>query len=87
MTHCENKDICCYFHNTIAEQPALKDKIEGKYCAQNKDKCARYQIKSKVMKGYVLPDDHALDRVGKLLTDLRPGDMGIANRIIATMVH
>lgn len=87
MKSCENKDICCYFSNVLMDSLSEREQLESKYCNANKHKCARYVIKKRVMQGYMLPDDHDLDRVGKLLSDLRPEDMGIANRIVNLMVN
>ena len=87
MTRCENKDVCCYFQDTIKDDTILREDIMSIYCNSNKDKCARYKVKARIMKGYSLPDDYVLDEIGRLLSDLKPEDIATANSIISKMVH
>jgi len=83
---CENRDICCFIQRELESMSVMADGILRRYCNGSKEKCARYMVKRMILRGYTLPDDHALDRVGILLTDLHPSDTDSAKEMIGVMV-
>jgi hypothetical protein len=83
---CENRDICCFIQREMEIMPVMAESILRRYCNGGKEKCARYMVKTMIMSGYTLPDDHSLDRVGMLLTDLHPSDTYSAKEMIGIMV-
>ena len=87
MGGCENKDLCSFFQNEMGNKPSLVRTMKHRYCEKDKESCARYMIKSMLFKGYTLPDDHALDQVGRYLVNLYPNDVARAKEIIGMMVH
>jgi len=83
---CEDKAICCFIQREFEFQSVMAHGISSRYCDMDKEKCARYLVKSMIMRGYTLPDDHELDRIGGLLTDLHPSDTESAMELIGLMV-
>ncbi len=83
---CENRDICCFIQRELDRMSVMADGILRRYCNSDKEGCARYMVKKMIMSGYTLPDDHSLDRVGMLLTDLHPSDTYSAKEMIGLMV-
>ena len=83
---CEDKAICCFIQREFGIQSVMAYGISNRYCDRDKDKCARYMVKSMIVRGYTLPDDFELDRVGNLLTDLHPSDTDSAMELIGLMV-
>lgn len=83
---CENRDICCFIQRELEMKSVMADGILRRYCNSDREKCARYMVKKMILAGYSLPDDHSLDRVGMLLTDLHPSDTDSAMEMIGIMV-
>lgn len=87
MPGCEKKDVCSFFLNEMGNKPSLARTMRGRYCESDKQSCARYMIKAMLLKGYYLPDDQILDKVGQHLVNLYPNDTKRAKEIIGMMVR
>lgn len=86
MTGCEISGMCSFFDGSSGAMPESTTALRSRYCKGDKLSCARYMVKKKLFEGYSLPGDHALDMVGKYLTELHPEDMQRAKQIIGLMV-
>jgi len=83
---CEDKAICCFIQREFELQSVMAHGISSRYCDSDKDKCARYMVKSMIMRGYTLPNEQELDSMGCLLIDLHPSDTDGAMELIGLMV-
>lgn len=78
--------ICSFYEMRSGMLSAEKVAMLNAYCKSDKEHCARYLVKRKVIEGYFLPGDQKLDKVGKYLENMYPTDHSRARNIIGRMV-
>ena len=93
MARCENTEYCSFFQNKMSGLPSVVNMMKQSYCEQDKDRCARYNLKRLIFKGYTLPDEDSLKSSGifvgsleALVENLYPSDQEKLKRIMSRLV-
>ena len=94
MAKCENTYFCSFFQNKMSGMPSVVNMMKQSFCENDKDRCARYMLREKMLKGYTLPEEDSLQSgatfVGNLETlieNLYPNDQEKLKRIIGHLVQ
>ncbi len=46
MANCEKLEKCPFFHDKLANMPAVADLMKRQFCLEDKTGCARYMVSS-----------------------------------------
>ncbi len=56
MAECESLSECPFFGDQMQDMPATAEIYKARYCRGEKDKCARYMVKTELGGGHVPSD-------------------------------
>ena len=82
---CENSNFCSYNMNNLDSRSERVLAMKSKYCMGESQQCALSYVICRISQGYILPDDHSLDKVGGLLMEMTPTDHTRARSLIKSM--
>ena len=69
MANCECLEGCIFFHDRMAQKPAMAEVYKQKYCLTDNSQCARHMVFRRLGKGTVPADlyPNQVERAAELL--------------------
>jgi len=83
MSKCEMSDMCSFFNNEIGNLPTLVRAMKRRYCQNDKEHCARYMVRQKVLRTQSLLDSDIHLELESDISSMYPNDHPKAQRIMS----
>jgi len=83
MSRCEMSEMCSFFNNEIGNLPTLVRAMKRRYCQYDKEHCARYMVRQKLLKANSKGDTGELSAFERDISSMYPNDHPKAQRLMS----
>lgn len=85
MERCDKSEKCGFFNNRLKDMPPIARKLKEWFCEKDSERCARFMVKQKLLKGFSPSSENTLGIIEKALSVMHPNDYEKAELMINSL--
>ena len=85
MNRCIKSEKCGFFNDLLKDMPPIAKKLKEWFCEKDSERCARYMVKQKLLKGFTPSNENTLGVIESTVNLMHPNDYEKAELIIMSL--